>query len=305
MATVFISYKVEDRPLAARLCDQLKAAGHQIRLDTNVDLTGSSWRDDLMSALMESDAVVPVITPAALQSPFVIAEIGAARAFGRTDKKMALFPVLVGDLEIPRFIQDLFVYRLRDTNDDSVRVAGQDLNKALSQLERSRRTQARRTPRIFVSHRHKDEGIVRALVNVVQSAFEIEQADIRCTSVHPFRLPAGERTPDRLRSEIAHAEVVIGLITPDTGESSYVLFELGAAWSQGRRTFPLLARGATIAHIPAPIQDLHPLNLHEEADAYQLLDDLADAVALKRRDRVSGEVQEKIRALTEAIAAQK
>src|SRR3954451_732186 len=100
MATVFISYKLEDRDLASRISEGLKAAGHTIRIDTDALVVGSSWRDTLMKALMDSDALVAILTPRALQSQFVIAELGAARALSQTDHRMAIFPLLVGETDI-------------------------------------------------------------------------------------------------------------------------------------------------------------------------------------------------------------
>jgi len=103
MATLFLSYKLEDRELAEQLQRELESLGHTIRVDTNAVLVGSGWRDSLMRALMESDAVVALITERSLQSPFVVSEIGAARALGQTGKKMALLPVIIGDMPIPQF----------------------------------------------------------------------------------------------------------------------------------------------------------------------------------------------------------
>jgi TIR domain len=65
-----------------------------------------------MRALMESDAVVALITERSLRSPFVISEIGAARALSQTGKKTALLPVIIGDMPIPQFIQDLYAIRV-------------------------------------------------------------------------------------------------------------------------------------------------------------------------------------------------
>jgi TIR domain len=101
MATLFLSYKLEDRELAERFQGELETLGHTIRVDTNAVLVGSGWRDSLMRALMESDAVVALITERSLRSPFVISEIGAARALSQTGKKTALLPVIIGDMPIP------------------------------------------------------------------------------------------------------------------------------------------------------------------------------------------------------------
>lgn len=61
----------------------------------------------------------------------------------------------------------------------------------------------------------------------IRTYFAVDRKDIRCTSVRPYRLPVGENTADRLRDEITEAEVVLGILTTDTLESSYVAFELG------------------------------------------------------------------------------
>jgi hypothetical protein len=303
MATIFLSYKLEDRELATRVSEELKAAGHKVRIDTDALVVGSSWRDTLMRALMESDALVVLLTPKSLQSQFVVAEIGAARAFGQTERKMALFPILVGDIEIPPFIQDLFVFRLRNTDIEAIRIACRDVDRAVTQHLTQLEVQRPNSPRIFISHRHKNEAVARALVATFQSAFDIVKTDIRCTSVRPFRLPVGERTPDRLRAELRAAEAVLGLIAPDTNESSYVLFELGAAWSHGILTCPLLIGTATSVNIPDPIRDLNPLSLTDHRDCHQLLDDLEDATSLDRKQGVGSDVQDKVEALAAASRA--
>jgi uncharacterized DUF497 family protein len=131
---------------------------------------------------------------------------------------------------------------------------------------------------------------------------EIDKRDIRCTSVRPYRLPVGENTAERLRDEIADAEVVLGILTPDTHESSYVLFELGSAWGQNVWTSPLLARGADQSHIPDPIRDLSPLSLQDAGECRQLLDDMAGFTSLTRIDTEGSEIYDKIQALIKASA---
>jgi hypothetical protein len=299
MATLFLSYKLEDRELARQIQAELESLDHTIQVDADAVLVGSGWRDSLMRALMESDAVVALITDRSLQSPFVISEIGAARALSQTAKKMAVVPVVVGDMPIPQFIQDLYAIRVREIGPKDLRLLASDIDKAV----RAHLTQIEDTgssvPKLFISHRHKDEKIVNALVDVLRSAFVVNQVDIRCTSVRPYRLPVGERTADRLKRELRGAQAVIGILTPDTRESNYVLFELGGAWAQNILTCPMLARGASIADIPEPIRDITPLSLEDERDCQQFLDDLEDATTLKRQARVAGDVAERIRKLVE------
>ncbi|MFN0124653.1 MAG: hypothetical protein ACKV2V_29475, partial [Blastocatellia bacterium] len=136
--------------------------------------------------------------------------------------------------------------------------------------------------------------------------FQIGREDIRCTSVRPYRLPVGEDTDDRLRDEIAAAEAVLGILSTDTLQSSYVAFELGAAWGQRVWTCPLLARGADQSHIPDPIRGLSPLFLSKSSECFQLLSDMEGFTTLKKQTNVdSGALSDKIERLVAAASAEK
>lgn len=163
---------------------------------------------------------------------------------------------------------------------------------------------AKQGPRIFISHRHKDEPIVTALAALLQDAFYIETNDIRCTSVQPYMLAPGERTSEVLRSEIAKAELVIGVLSPDTSESNYVLCELGASWGRDVPTFPVLVRGATYADVPSPLGERHSMSLEKEENCLQLVDYVASRTSLRRREGVSGKVAQQAKVLAVAAQAQ-
>lgn len=205
-------------------------------------------------------------------------------------------------MSIPPVIQDLYVIRVPNLT-DSLSLAANDVDKALKAHAAQVEDQSKRTPRLFISHRHKDEAIAAALVDVIRSAFVIDKTDIRCTSVRPYRLPVGERTPDRLREELRQAEAVIGIVTPDTKESSYVLFELGGAWAQKILTCPMLARSGSTADLPDPIRDINPLSLEDARDCQQFLDDLEDATSLTRQSGVGSDIADRINKLVQAAKA--
>jgi TIR domain len=268
--------------------------GHTAIYDAVELKPGSSWRDVLMQALSGADAVVVLITDEALRSPFVMGEIGATRALQHAYGRILLLPVLVGDVPEPLVINDVNWVRMEPTPSGIVDAASKLIEAFRNEQERLRGGY----PKIFISHRHADEKIVKALVNVLSAAFEIKPNHMRCTSVHPYRLKVGERTSDRLRTELQRAEAVIGVISPDVKDSSYVLFELGASWGRAGVTFPLLIRGATIADVPAPIGDLHTLSLLDLGECYQLVEDLADVVSLPRQKGQDSAIAERIADLT-------
>ena len=283
MGGVYVSYKSEDRYLVDLLAPRLVELGHVLSFDQML-YAGAAWREQLMEGLLASDVMLLLWSENTTRSQYVAAEVGAVRASAR----VGLVPVIVGDVAIPPFIQDVLAARFPDTAPGSVDALVEELDRAIRLHIAHRDAPKAGRPKIFISHRHKDEPIVAALIDCLDRFLEIERSDIRCTSVVPYRLPVGENTSDRLRAEISDAEVVLGILTTDTLESSYVAFELGSAWGQQVWTCPLLARGATQANIPDPIRDLAPLFLTEERDCRQLLADLADMTTLQRRPRGGG-----------------
>lgn len=299
MATVYVSYKSEDKYIVNSLVSLLKEKGHRIRFDQELPI-GAAWRDQLMGALLSSDVVLVLWTEHTHRSQFVAAEVGVVRA----SPKLGLLPVVVGDVSIPPFIQDLIVERIPNTDPETLTELSEKLDASIKKHIEYRNLRKKGRPKIFISHRHKDEEIVRALVDCIKTYFHIDRQDIRCTSVRPYRLPVGENTSDRLRDEITDAEVVLGILTTDTLASSYVAFELGSAWGQRVWTCPLLAGGANQSHVPDPIRGISPLFLCKEGDCFQLLNDMEGFTSLvKQKDLGDGELSDKMHKLVEASKA--
>lgn len=291
MAAIFISCNSQDDAVARGLEKRLADKGHRITLPIGTAIAGS-WRTKITKALSSSEALVAILSQAGLDSKNVIGEIGAGRVLAFT-KGMLLLPVLVGRIDIPDFINDVFCFRC-DTGSDA------DLDNLVQQLDKAIADNVRSTPRVFISHRHKDEPVAAALTQLLEQAFYIERTDIRCTSVKPYNLSPGERTSEQLRADIAGAELVIGILSPDTSQSNYVLCELGASWGQDVPTFPVLARGATFNDIPSPLNERHSVSLDDEESCLQLIDYIASKTTLKRREGTIGRIAEQAKALVAA-----
>jgi hypothetical protein len=298
MAVIYVSYKSDDHALVTRLVTGLRARGHEVLLDEGL-YVGVAWREHLMELLVRSDVMLLVWTDKTNGSQYVPAEVGAVRV----TPNIGLLPVLVGPVAVPPFIQDVHVARLAHTSKAEVTALLKELDRSIALHLQHRTARRAGAPKLFISHRHKDEEIVRALVRCLELRFELDRADLRCTSVQPYRLPVGENTADRLRREIAAAEVVLGILTTDTLSSSYVAFELGSAWGQEVWTCPLLAGGADQSHIPDPIRGLSPLLLTKASDCRQLLDDLEDVTSLRTRSPAAPGFDKAINALVAAAVA--
>ena len=131
------------------------------------------------------------------------------------------------------------------------------------------------TMKVFISHSGKDAALARGLVNLIQKAMRLSSDDIRCSSVDGYRLPGGASTDELLRAEIHDAELVVGLITPDSIKSLYVAFELGARWGAHKPMIPLLASGATPEDLTGPLAGINALSCDNYSQVTQLIEETA------------------------------
>src|SRR5579862_8470633 len=126
---------------------------------------------------------------------------------------------------------------------------------------------------VFISHSSKDADLALALIELLKAGLGLMADQIRCSSVDGYRLPVGVNTEDKLREEVNAAKVVIGLITPSSLTSYYVMFELGARWGANLFLAPLLA-GVKASELRGPLSLLNALSANSDAQLHQLLADI-------------------------------
>jgi hypothetical protein len=134
MARLFVSYSSRDADVAHRLAAGLRVLGHQIAIDVDSLVPGVEWRRELSDKLLLSDGVVVVLTENALNSPFVLTEIGAARALSNH----FLIPVTFGRPPRHAVVQDIWTIRQPSASRANVRAAVAKVDAAVkSHLRRS------------------------------------------------------------------------------------------------------------------------------------------------------------------------
>ena len=109
-------------------------------------------------------------------------------------------------------------------------------------------------PKIFISHSTLDEQIADTLVEFLLSSLDIKDTDIICTSVPGHTLPIGENIAGCLKHEITESSVVIPLLTHNSLNSSWVMFEIGAAWALGKKTYSIMGLNITDGHLQGPLK---------------------------------------------------
>lgn len=150
---------------------------------------------------------------------------------------------------------------------------------------RRSQTSSRRSGRIgrwvFVSHASEDTGLAAALVELFRTALDIPAAELLCTSVDGYRLQAGIDTDDTLRAAVLQSKTLVGIITPASQKSSYVLFELGARWGTNKHLIPLTAKGVSPANLKGPIAGKNALDCSRRPDVQQLIGDLGTILKME------------------------
>ena len=94
---VFVSHSHADAELAARVSEALRNEGLEVwDPDLNL-LPGDNWAAEVARALEKSDAMVVLLTPDAISSPWVRREM--VYALGAKRYSNRLIPVAIGDRE--------------------------------------------------------------------------------------------------------------------------------------------------------------------------------------------------------------
>ena len=131
---------------------------------------------------------------------------------------------------------------------------------------------------LFISHSKDDLRIVESLVDLFRSGLAITPDHLRVTTLDGYRLPGGTNVDEQLRREVHDAKVFIGLISPHSLKSMYVIFELGARWGAGRHLIPILAPGVLPETLLPPLSALNALSCANPAHLHQLLGELANVL---------------------------
>jgi hypothetical protein len=98
---LFLSYRRADSAVADTIAQRLSGAGYGIWMDRPKILGGSQWRDEIDKGLLQSDAVVVLLSASALESDEIYKEIARALELGRP-----IVPVTLGSVALHGWYKD-------------------------------------------------------------------------------------------------------------------------------------------------------------------------------------------------------
>ncbi len=132
-----------------------------------------------------------------------------------------------------------------------------------------------------------DKEIVKPLTELLSFSLNLPAAAIRCTSIDGHGLEVGAEIEQELRKEIQDANVFIVVITANSMDSTYVVFELGARWGAKKPLWPLLAHGADNNLLKGPLASINALRSDNPADLFQLVEEMAKALGVRPQPSAS------------------
>lgn len=157
---------------------------------------------------------------------------------------------------------------------------------------------------IFISHSHQDSKIAEALVAFLNQGVGIEVNEIRCTSYLPTGIAIGEHINRSLRRDLDCCRLFIPLITAQSARSSYVAFEIGAAWGLNKKILPLTIGPVVGTELPAVLANMLSCDLTKIDELVKLGEEVAREVFVwrdqPRPSQVLAAAQRLVTTVTEA-----
>jgi hypothetical protein len=132
---------------------------------------------------------------------------------------------------------------------------------------------------IFLSHAVADRDLVDRFVDFLNIAFKIDRSQIYCTSLKGTkRIRTGNNFITDIKEHIEDTEVVLFFLTPNYLNSAFCLSELGAAWSLGKRIYPILIPPLDYNSLDAtPLKGVTQfIKLKDEESIFDIADDFKE-----------------------------
>ena len=134
---------------------------------------------------------------------------------------------------------------------------------------------------VFISHVSDDESIAIAIKRFIEKVFLNS-----VVFVSGRDLTGGEVWVKEIRDKLRTSRVIVSIITPFSQNSSWVLFESGAGFSDSR-TIPLCGDGITIETLRPPLKLLQARALSQEG-LQKLVRDIARLAELREPSEYPG-----------------
>lgn len=127
---------------------------------------------------------------------------------------------------------------------------------------------------IFISHTEKDQASAAALAEFLAESIKVPMESIRSTcDLSGSELGVSSRSS---KEAIGRCSVLLALIPPESLRSSWVMFELGAAWAMDKLLFLFFMPGIDFRDIPEPLSSYPSVDIEHEHAHITIMDMVGD-----------------------------
>ena len=137
---------------------------------------------------------------------------------------------------------------------------------------------------IFISHAHEDHELAESVRRLLETALDLNPADVTCTSDPDYGLKRGDDLRDAIRHRLDAAKALFLLATPAARQKDWVNFECGyadAARARGEMAFYILApTPSLIASVADPYTKDVAVTLSDGADVHAFVGQLRQTFTL-------------------------
>jgi hypothetical protein len=234
--------------VARQIAKEISAVGaHPFLDEADVDI-GAEFEEDIRNFLDKAQEFLVLFTPWGLERPYVWAEIGAAWIrripivvilYGITTKEFQAQP------NAPVFLKKRDIIRLNDI-DQYFEQFGTRV------IPGGGITMAEKHYDVFLSYSHKDKTWVSEFVSTLKTGGVKAWFD-------PADLVPGDRWQEKIQEALRESGTLIIIISPNSINSPWTFFELGAAIADKKRIIPILLEEVDLSRVPVPIRQFQIL----------------------------------------------
>jgi hypothetical protein len=149
-------------------------------------------------------------------------------------------------------------------------------------------------PGVFVSHAHADKLLVDHFVDdIINGGCGVSRELIFYSSGEDTSVPSGRPLNEYVRSEIGAASLVIAIISPTFQVRPYCIAELGAAWTQVGKLFPIAVPKFPLTNLEGVLDGVIVKHMDDSVALDELRDVVEEAVGVSSKTATWGRFKAK------------
>lgn len=128
---------------------------------------------------------------------------------------------------------------------------------------------------IFISHSKDDEKVVGALVRLIQLSLGLSPTSIFCTSLTGYGIDTGGLINETIKKHIRSSRLMLSVLTQNSINSKYVLFEMGARWLIEKPLYAVVIDEKLDNYLFKPLDEVNYILLAKAEKTMELLENIA------------------------------